>query len=58
MKQQTMAVGPEPSVVVGAVAGDLRVAGWDRSEILAKTDGGTLTSARKGNRCSSPATRV
>jgi|SRR5271157_485075 len=48
MKQQNLAVGPEPSVVVGAVAGDLRVAGWDRSEILAKTDGGTLTLTVEG----------
>jgi len=49
MKQQTMAVGTAPGVVVGAVAGDLRVAGWDRSEILAKTDGGTLTLTAEGD---------
>ena len=49
MKQQSLAVGSSPSVVVGAVAGDLRVAGWDRSEILAKTDGGTLTLTAEGD---------
>jgi hypothetical protein len=49
MKQQTMPVGPTPSVVVGAIHGDLRLAGWDRSEILAKTDGEKLTLTAQGD---------
>jgi len=42
MQQQTIAVGPNPKVEVESVPGDLRVAGWDRSEVMAKTDGDTL----------------
>jgi len=49
MKQQTMPVGSIPSVVVEAVHGDLRLAGWDRSEILAKTDGEKLTLTAEGD---------
>ena len=42
MKQQTISVGPSPAVTVQSIPGDLRVAGWERSEIMAKTDGDTL----------------
>lgn len=49
MKQQTLAVSPNPSVVVGSVSGDLRLTGWDRAEILAKTDGETLTLTAEGD---------
>jgi len=42
MQQQTIAVGPSPKVEVESVPGDLRVAGWDRSEVMAKTDGDKL----------------
>jgi hypothetical protein len=42
MKQQTISVGPAPEVTVQSVPGDLRVAGWERSEIMAKTDGDAL----------------
>ncbi len=42
MQQQTVSVSPTPNVVIASIAGDLRVAGWDRSEIMVKTDGDAL----------------
>ncbi len=45
MQQQTISVGPNPNVTVHNVSGDLRVAGWDRGELMAKTDGDTLDLA-------------
>ncbi len=42
MQQQTISTGPTPNVEVHNVSGDLRVAGWDRGELMAKTDGDTL----------------
>ncbi|PIW21039.1 MAG: hypothetical protein COW33_00265, partial [Anaerolineae bacterium CG17_big_fil_post_rev_8_21_14_2_50_57_27] len=42
MKQQTISVGPAPEVTVQSISGDLRVAGWERSEIMTKTDGDVL----------------
>ena len=42
MKQQTVPVTPNTSVLVKAVHGDLRVAGWERNELMVKTDGGHL----------------
>ena len=42
MQQQTIAVGPNVNVVVENVSGDLRIAGWDRGELMAKTDGDQL----------------
>jgi hypothetical protein len=42
MQQQTVPVHPEAAVRVGVVRGDLRAAGWDRSEIMAKTDSDSL----------------
>ena len=43
MQQQTIQVGPNPNVKLEPVHGDLRVAGWDRSEIMAKASGDTLS---------------
>jgi SHOCT-like domain/Toastrack DUF4097 len=45
MQQQTITVDPNPNVVVHNVSGDLRIAGWDRAELMAKTDGDTLDLA-------------
>jgi hypothetical protein len=42
MQQQTIAVSVMPNVVVESIPGDLRVAGWERSEIMVKTDGEEL----------------
>ena len=42
MQQQTVTVGPYANVLVQAVHGDLRVAGWDRNEVMVKTDGSQL----------------
>jgi hypothetical protein len=42
MQQQTIPTIATPNVLVAGVSGDLRVAGWDRSEIMVKTDGETL----------------
>ena len=42
MQQQTVPVNPNASVVVHAVHGDLRVAGWERNELMAKTSGSIL----------------
>jgi hypothetical protein len=42
MQQQTISVNPDAAVLVESVRGDLRVAGWDRSEIMAKTDSDAL----------------
>lgn len=45
MQQQTVTVNPSPNVLVGPVSGNLRVAGWERSELMAKTDGNLLDLA-------------
>jgi DUF4097 and DUF4098 domain-containing protein YvlB len=42
MQQQTIPAETEGKVTVSAVPGDLRVAGWERAEIMAKTDGDQL----------------
>ena len=42
MKQQTLQAGTNSEIVVEDLEGDLRVAGWDRSEIMARTKGGEL----------------
>jgi len=42
MKQQTVPVSPNTKVLVQEVRGDLRVAGWDRNELMVKTDGSDL----------------
>jgi len=42
MKQQTVTASPTPKIMIEPVKGDLRLAGWDRSEIMVKTDGEDL----------------
>ncbi len=42
MQQQTIPVSSTPNVVIESIPGDLRVAGWERSEIMVKTDGDKL----------------
>jgi hypothetical protein len=42
MKTQTISISSTPSVLVRSITGDLRVAGWDRSELMVKTDGDML----------------
>lgn len=42
MQQQTVPVGNEPKLVIEPIPGDLRMAGWERSEIMVKTDGEEL----------------
>ncbi|MFH1523949.1 MAG: hypothetical protein ABIF04_03200 [Chloroflexota bacterium] len=43
--QHTVTVSATPNVVIESIPGDLRVAGWERSEILVKTDGDKLEVA-------------
>ena len=45
MKQQTVPVNPNASVLVNNVQGDLRVAGWERNELMVKTSGSILELA-------------
>jgi len=42
MKQQNITVNPTVKVTITSIPGDLRVAGWDRLEIMVKTDGNML----------------
>jgi hypothetical protein len=42
MQQQTIPVGPNANILIKTVRGDLRVAGWDRNELMVKTDGSHL----------------
>src|SRR5512136_705589 len=42
MKMQTIPTNAAPIVQVRSIPGDLRVAGWDRNELMAKTDGDML----------------
>lgn len=42
MQKQTISVSSTPNLVIESIPGDLRVAGWDRSEIMVKTDGDAL----------------
>lgn len=42
MQQQTISTKPDVKVHVTGIPGDLRVAGWERAEIMAKTDGDDL----------------
>lgn len=52
MKQQTITVSPAPEVALQAIPGDLRVAGWERAEMMAKTDGDMLNITADGERIS------
>lgn len=47
MKQQTVPVSSSPNIVIEPIPGDLRAAGWDRSEIMVKTDGEALEITAK-----------
>lgn len=42
MQRQTVICGPSPKILLNAVPGDLRVTGWEREEISAKTKGSSL----------------
>ncbi|HVM72689.1 MAG TPA: hypothetical protein VMT91_13085 [Anaerolineales bacterium] len=42
MQQQTVPVNPNANVLIHVVHGDLRVAGWERNELMAKTSGSQL----------------
>ncbi|MBI4732995.1 MAG: hypothetical protein HY781_12880 [Chloroflexi bacterium] len=42
MQQQTISATQDVKVTVNPVPGDLRVAGWERAEIMVKTDGDEL----------------
>lgn len=42
MKQQTIQIGAKAKIKVDSVPGDLQVVGWERNELMAKTDGGQL----------------
>ncbi|RLD04631.1 MAG: hypothetical protein DRI32_05330 [Chloroflexi bacterium] len=42
MEQKTLSVGKMPKLQIADIAGDLRVIGWDRDEIQAKTSGSVL----------------
>lgn len=42
MNQQTLQADVKSNILVQSVAGDLRVAGWERTEIMAKTNGDVL----------------
>jgi hypothetical protein len=42
MQQQTVPVNPNVSILIHAIHGDLRVAGWERNELMAKTSGSLL----------------
>jgi len=42
MKQQILQANPESKIILENLSGDLRIAGWDRSEIMARTNGEEL----------------
>ena len=42
MQQKTIAVGKNPTLKIGDLPGDLRLKGWERDEIQAKTSGDVL----------------
>jgi hypothetical protein len=42
MQQRTVPVEPNTNVLIQPVHGDMRVAGWDRNELMVKTDGSNL----------------
>ncbi len=48
MQQQTLSVEADVDVLVKSVPGDLRVAGWERNEIMAKTNGDSLELVTEG----------
>jgi hypothetical protein len=48
MLKKTLAVRPNFKIVVTSSPGDLRLTGWDRDEVSAKTDGDTLDLVLNG----------
>lgn len=48
MLKKTLAVRSHFKIILTSVAGDLRLTGWDREEISAKTDGDTLDLVLEG----------
>ena len=48
MKQQTIQVDARVKVITGSVPGDLQVVGWERKELMAKTDGSQLALSGSG----------
>ena len=52
MKQQTISVKAKAKVTLSLIPGDLQVVGWERSELMAKTDGGQLDLASNGDEVS------
>jgi SHOCT-like domain len=48
MKQQTTPVNSKVKVMLTMVPGDLQVVGWERSELMAKTDGNKLEQSGTG----------
>jgi hypothetical protein len=49
MKQQTTPVNARVKVALSSVPGDLQVVGWERNELMAKTDGSQLEQTSKGD---------
>jgi hypothetical protein len=49
MQQQTLPARAASNIVIESIPGDLRVAGWDRSEIMVKTDGDALQISSEGD---------
>jgi hypothetical protein len=45
MQQQSIQINPTAKILVQVVHGDLRVAGWDRNELMVKTSGSQLVIA-------------
>jgi len=45
MRTEIITTNAAPNILVRAIPGDLRVAGWDRNELMAKTDGDSLELA-------------
>ena len=50
MLKKTLTVRPDVKVIVPNVDGDLRLTGWDRDEISAKSGGDVLDLALDGER--------
>ncbi|MBV6396038.1 MAG: hypothetical protein HFACDABA_01626 [Anaerolineales bacterium] len=50
MLKKTLAVRPGFKIVVTSCEGDLRLTGWERDEVSAKTDGDTLELALNGDK--------
>jgi len=46
---ERITVGPEPTIKIESVEGDLRLVGWDNDEILAKIDENAVSFQQKGD---------